>query len=208
MKFYIFLQCCLCLFYSYPVNAVEDYMCDKDQNPEADVEDCIVKWTDYNLVDPSFEKKIAGAWWPLPTENFEYTTEEAHEGNEAIKVTLNSDGLRGGASVMVTFPSGDEPRNVSFEGWSKAKGVDGPPDKYYSLGCNIDFLDLTTGDSSVQSEIINFTGGDQDWEHRTITSGAKDGGVITKMTCFCLFQSRTGTVYFDDFTLKTGVCEM
>ncbi|XP_070572079.1 tRNA nuclease WapA-like [Ptychodera flava] len=174
--------------------------------PDTPVPDDSCKWVNYDLPNADFEDQTNMIdWFPIPTELFKYTTEEAHSGMQSIEVELESSDERGGAFQIVQFDEGSEPTKVVFQGWSKAKDVSGVVDKYYSLECR------ATNTLGVEQGIYNanFTTGNQDWNMQEIYITADpDTEAITKLVCTCLFQFKTGIVYFDDMSLILGYdCE-
>ncbi|HID22452.1 MAG TPA: hypothetical protein EYP14_08625, partial [Planctomycetaceae bacterium] len=80
--------------------------------------------------------------------------------------------------------------------WSKAEGVSGTPDTNYSL-----YVDLVYEDGTpLWGQAAPFSTGTHDWEYREVTIVPQKP--IRQLTVYGLFRGHTGTVWFDDCSVK------
>ncbi|MGD9495520.1 MAG: hypothetical protein AB7Y46_04320, partial [Armatimonadota bacterium] len=87
------------------------------------------------------------------------------------------------------------PAPVVASAWSRAEGVDGTPASGYSLWLDIEFAD----GSNLWGQNAPFDCGTHDWQQRTVPLVASKP--IRTVLLYGLFRGKTGTVWFDDFSL-------
>ncbi len=121
---------------------------------------------------------------------------EARSGQVAAKCVI-TDVSAGelGLSYVVTLNQ-TTPLPFIAELWSKAVEVSGSPDADYSL-----YVDLTYTDGTpLWGNVIPFSPGTHDWEKRSITVVPEKP--IREVQFHGIFRRHTGTVWFDDFSLR------
>jgi hypothetical protein len=132
----------------------------------------------------------------------------AQGSNDALDVTVQHSGSR---SVRITNLKPDEslvsqsvtlnqtkPTPILAGGWSKAQGATGAQDGNYSIYLDIQYAD----GSNLFGQIAPFTPGTHDWEYKSVL--VKPTKPIKSLNYNLIFRFRTGTVWFDDVSLKEG----
>jgi hypothetical protein len=123
------------------------------------------------------------------------TDQGTHSGERALRCENRQPGETAGASQGVTLNQ-TEPRPLVASGWSKAENVSGEPDSDYSL-----YLDLGYADGTyLYGQVAKFTCGTHDWEQQSVT--IRPEKPVKSLTYYALFRGHTGTVWFDDVSLK------
>jgi hypothetical protein len=129
-------------------------------------------------------------------------------GDDSVDLTVKHGGLR---SIKITNIKPDqslvsqsillnqtEPLPIVSGGWSKAEKASGEADGNYSVYLDIMYADGTP----LYGVIAAFTPGTHDWEYKQVI--LKPTKPIKSLTLNCIFRYRTGTVWFDDITLREG----
>jgi Hypothetical glycosyl hydrolase family 15 len=136
------------------------------------------------------------SWGSGPKSNDSLDMAVKHGGSRSIKmVNVKPDEsiLSQGVTLHQT-----EPRPIVASGWSKAENASGDPDGNYSVYLDILFTDGTP----LFGQIAPFSTGTHDWEFEQVV--VKPEKPIESLTVNVLFRYRTGTVWFDDISLKEG----
>ncbi|MBM3501575.1 MAG: hypothetical protein FJX74_23215, partial [Armatimonadetes bacterium] len=90
------------------------------------------------------------------------------------------------------------PTPILASGWSKAENATGEPDGNYSV-----YLDIAYSDGTyLFGQVATFAGGTHDWEYSEVL--VRPEKPIKSLTVNVIFRYRTGTVWFDDLSLKEG----
>jgi hypothetical protein len=119
-----------------------------------------------------------------------------HSGTRSVKI-VNAAPDESIVSQTVTLDQ-QEPTPILASGWSKAQDASGDPDGNYSV-----YLDIAYNDgTNLFGQIAPFTGGTHDWEYREVP--VKPEKPIKSLTVNVIFRYRTGTVWFDDISLREG----
>ncbi len=85
---------------------------------------------------------------------------------------------------------------VVVRGWSRAEGVDGSPDRDYSLYVDIIYNDGTP----LWGRTANFQCGTHDWEQREILITPEKP--IRTLSFYCLVRNHAGKVWFDEVEVE------
>ncbi len=89
-----------------------------------------------------------------------------------------------------------KPVPLEVGGWSRAEGVSGDPDSDYSV-----YVDVVYGDGTfLFGQVAKFSCGTHDWKHRSVT--IRPEKPIRSLSLYVLLRGHTGTVWFDDISLK------
>ncbi len=119
-----------------------------------------------------------------------------HSGARSVKIT-NLAPDESLVSQSVTLDQ-TEPTPILAGGWSKAEKASGAVDGNYSI-----YLDIAYNDgTNLFGQVAPFTPGTHDWEYKEVL--VKPAKPIKSLTYNLIFRYRTGTVWFDDVSLKEG----
>ena len=149
------------------------------------------------LVNAGFEAADAAApqaWQPWGL-GYEPEQTQVHSGRRAVTcASVEADEERGvGQTVELNQPA---PRPIVASGWSKAVDVSPGPASGYSIYLDIIFTD----DTPLWGQIAAFSTGTHDWQRRQVVLVPEKP--IRSVTMHALFRGHTGTVYFDDLSLR------
>jgi hypothetical protein len=138
----------------------------------------------------------AKAWSSGPQSQDALDTALTHSGTRSIRITnLTPD--EGILSQTVTLDQ-KQPAPIIASGWSKAENASGAPDGNYAV-----YLDLAFADGTpLFGQIAPFACGTHDWEYQQVV--VKPEKPIKSLTVNAIFRYRTGTVWFDDLSLREG----
>jgi hypothetical protein len=151
------------------------------------------------LANGGFEKRDQGGdtatAWGFWGEG--YTLEQAttHSGAGAARCISADPELEYGAGQTVVLNQ-REPLPIAASGWSKAEDVSGSPSSGYSVYVDILYAD----DTPLWGQISAFDTGSHDWQRREVVVVPEKP--IRELNVYGLFRGHTGTVYFDDFSVK------
>lgn len=137
----------------------------------------------------------AGVGWDRWEQGYSAEPTTTHGGDRAARCSSADRALEYGAGQTVTLNQ-TEPLPVVAGGWSKADGVSGSPDGGYSVYVDIVYTD----GSPLWGQISAFDTGTHDWQRREIVVVPEKP--IGELRVYGLFRGHTGTVYFDDFSVK------
>ncbi len=136
------------------------------------------------------------AGWSSYGSGYLATTTNAHGGVRSLQCSAVAAGEVHGASQMIVLNQ-TTPKVLKLSGWSKAQSVSGVPDSDYSV-----YLDIIyTNGTPLWGQTINFSTGTHDWEYKE--AFIMPALPIQHLYCYALFRnSHTGTVWFDDLSVK------
>jgi hypothetical protein len=135
-------------------------------------------------------------WGSYPKSNDSLDLAVKHSGARAVRI-VNVAPDESIVSQTVTLDQ-TKPTPILAGGWSKAENATGDPDGNYSVYLDIQFTDGTP----LFGQIAPFTSGTHDWEYQQVI--VRPEKPIRSLTYNAIFRYRTGTVWFDDLTLKEG----
>jgi hypothetical protein len=118
----------------------------------------------------------------------------ARSGWRCLQFTNASATESSGASRSVELNQ-TTPRVLVASGWSRAESVAGPTHGDYSIG-----LTLIYADGTQKNQVAAFAPGTHGWEQRAVT--IQPDKPVKRAIVSVLFQGRTGTVWFDDLSLR------
>lgn len=137
----------------------------------------------------------AQGWAGYPGNHYTLVAGETHSGARSLRCENRQPAETAGASQQVTLHQ-TEPQPLVVSGWSKAENVSGEPDPGYSL-----YLDLEYADGSyLYGQVAKFNCGTHGWEQQSLTLQPEKP--VKSLTYYVLFRGHTGTVWFDDVSLK------
>ncbi|HQK94320.1 MAG TPA: putative glycoside hydrolase [Armatimonadota bacterium] len=119
-----------------------------------------------------------------------------HGGTRSVRMT-NTGPDESLVSQTVSLDQ-TEPTPITASGWSKAEDAQGAEDGNYAIYLDI----LYTDGTSLFGQVASFSVGTHDWEFRSVT--VQPEKPIRSLTYNILFRYRTGTVWFDELSLKEG----
>ncbi len=139
----------------------------------------------------------AAKWWTSGRDSGDTLSQTVtHSGKRSICLT-NPKPLESIVSQTVTLNQ-TKPTPILAGGWSKADHAGGARDSNYAVYLDIQYADGT----NLFGQVATFTVGTHDWEYQQVV--VKPDKPIRSLTFNALFRYRTGTVWFDDLTLKEG----
>ena len=136
------------------------------------------------------------SWGSGPKSNDSADMTTKHSGARSVRI-VNANPDESILSQSVTLDQ-TKPTPILASGWSKAENATGDPDGNYSVYLDIQFADGTP----LYGQIAPFSGGTHDWEYGQVI--VKPEKPIKSLTFNVIFRYRTGTVWFDDVSLKEG----
>lgn len=136
----------------------------------------------------------ADKWGRYGSHGYTMDATQKHSGSRCIKV-VNPDAGEAGTAQTVELNQ-DKPTPIVASGWSKAENASGTPDGNYAV-----YLDLLYADGTpLHGQIAPFSIGTHDWEFKSVT--VRPEKPIKSLTFNVLFRYKSGTVWFDDMSLK------
>ncbi len=120
---------------------------------------------------------------------------QRHSGPASARCENQPGGSGGGIAQTVRFA---EPSlaPIVVSAWSKAKDVSGTPDNNYSV-----YVDLLYADGTpLWGQAAAFSTGTHDWQRREVLIVPEKP--VRQLTVYGLFRAHTGTVWFDDFSVR------
>ncbi len=119
----------------------------------------------------------------------------ARTGDASARCVAADEDTQYGADQVATLDQA-EPMPIVVGGWSKAEDVSGSPNAGYSVYVDLFYTDGTP----LYGQINYFETGTHDWQYRQVVIVPEKP--IREVTVHALFRFHTGTVYFDDFSIK------
>ena len=149
------------------------------------------------LADPGFEgikNAEKAAWGPY---GLGYVVDHSifHSGSSSIRCTNTSDKDHRGAMANILLNQ-KTPAPLLVTGWSKAENVSGNTDSDYSVYVDLTYMDGTP----LWGQIAPFDAGTHDWQKREVF--IIPSKPLKSATVYALFRNHTGTVWFDDFSVR------
>ncbi len=126
---------------------------------------------------------------------YEIDDQVSRTGARSARITSDDPEVQYGLFFEVELAQ-ERPAPVVAGVWSRSEGVSGGPGSGYSLWVDIEFTDGT----HLWGQNAPFECGDHDWQQRTLPVAASKP--IRWIRVFGLFRNKTGTVWFDDFSLS------
>ena len=149
------------------------------------------------LANPGFERvddSRAGGWMAFE-DGYRVTEEVVRSGQRAIECRNAEYHDRRGATAVVVLNQ-SSPRPIWVTGWSKAENVGGFRNNDYSVYVDLEYMDGTP----LWGQTAPFAVGTHDWQMRQVlVFPAKP---IKRLHVHALFRHHTGTVWFDDFSVR------
>lgn len=138
----------------------------------------------------------AKEWASGPKSNDTLDLVTKHGGARAVRIA----NAQPDESILTQTVVLDQSRPIPIlaSGWSKAEDASGGQDGNYSVYLDIQFTDGTP----LYGQIAPFTPGTHDWEYQQVLVTPEKP--IKSLTVNVIFRYRTGTVWFDDISLKEG----
>ncbi len=137
----------------------------------------------------------AATGWDYWERGYAVERTSTHSGEAAARCSSADPALEYGAGQTVALNQA-EPLPVVASGWSKADDVSGSPDGGYSVYVDIVYTDGTP----LWGQISAFDTGTHEWQRREVVVVPEKP--IQELRVYGLFRGHTGTVYFDDFSVK------
>ncbi len=138
----------------------------------------------------------AKSWVAGPQSNDSLDLNVKHSGTRSVRM-VNTQPDESILTQSVTLDQ-TQPTPILAGGWSKAENASGDPDGNYSV-----YLDITYSDGTyLYGQIAPFSTGTHDWEYRSVL--VEPAKPIKSLSFNVIFRFRTGTVWFDDMSLKEG----
>jgi hypothetical protein len=122
-------------------------------------------------------------------------TVEKHGGTQGVRC-FNAAASGESGLIQAVELNQEKPAAIVVSGWSKARNVSGQPDGNYALYLDIAYRDGTF----LFGQVAPFACGTHDWQHSTVT--VKPAKPIKSLTYNVLFRYKSGTVWFDEVSLK------
>jgi hypothetical protein len=133
--------------------------------------------------------------WARYGAGYNVDTAEKHGGSRGVRCHNAQASGESGLTQVVELNQ-DKPVPIVVSGWSKAQNVSGVSDGNYAV-----YLDIAYRDgSSLFGQVAPFACGTHDWQQSTVT--VKPEKPIKSLTYNVLFRYKSGTVWFDDVSLK------
>lgn len=150
-----------------------------------------------NLIDNSGCERVedgrvvgAGAWQA----GYEIDEQVTHSGKRAVRISADDPEVQYGIAFTVELNQ-QRPAPLLASVWSRARDVEGTPNSGYSLWLDLTFTDGT----NLWGQNIPFECGTHDWQQRSLPLAPTKP--IRSVLVYGLFRGKTGTVWFDDFSL-------
>ncbi len=151
------------------------------------------------VADPGFETEDAWTGYVGAADPFVFDREVKHSGEQAIRVHNDSPDDARGAMQRITV---DEQNIVPIEvvGWSRAENVSGPRNNNYGIWMDIEYVDDTRPGRVDDWVQLPFEVGTHGWQRvETIFTPVRP---IKYFTIYALFRRHSGTVWFDDVSVR------
>jgi hypothetical protein len=149
------------------------------------------------LRNPGFEIVSEGrarGWSPFEL-GYELVTGAARTGAHAVRCANADMGDRRGATAVVEL-SQTRPLPILIQGWSRAENVGGFRNNDYAVYVDLEHTDGTP----LWGQTAPFSVGTHGWEHRRVLVFPTKP--IRRLHVHALFRHHTGTVWFDDFSVR------
>ncbi|NOX53099.1 MAG: hypothetical protein GXP27_01400 [Planctomycetes bacterium] len=133
--------------------------------------------------------------WNGYGKGYEVDGRTARTGRASARCSRRSSGRAAGIGQSIRI-STQKLAPIVVGAWSKAKDVSGTPDNNYSV-----YVDLIYEDGTpLWGQAAPFSTGTHDWQYREVTIVPEKP--VRQLTVYGLFRGHTGTVWFDDFSVK------
>ncbi|MCD6360740.1 MAG: hypothetical protein J7M38_07725 [Armatimonadetes bacterium] len=152
-----------------------------------------------NLLPNSSLEDIADgrvAQWQAWDAGYDVDERISHSGKRSVRCSLPTTDVERGIGCTVTLNQ-TQALPIIATGWSRAENVSGSPDRTYSLYLDLEYMDGTP----LWGQTATFDCGTHDWQKRTVTIIPPKP--VRSVIIYGIFRHKTGTVWFDDFTLTT-----
>ncbi len=151
------------------------------------------------LVNGGFEETTeagrTASGWDYWQEGYSAEQDTTRSGAAAVRCSSTDPEPEYGAAQTVALNQTD-PLPIVAGGWSKAEDVSGSPGSGYSVYVDITYTDGTP----LWGQISAFDTGTHDWQrHEVLVVPEKP---VRELNVYGLFRGHTGTVYFDDFSVR------
>lgn len=149
------------------------------------------------LQSPGFElvSGTSAVGWAPFEQGYSVTGETVRTGTRAIMCRNGAYEDRRGATATITLNQA-APRPILITGWSKAESVGGFRNNDYSV-----YVDLVHTDGTpLWGQTAPFSVGTHDWQRRQVLVFPTKP--IKRLLVHALFRHHTGTVWFDDFSVR------
>lgn len=134
-------------------------------------------------------------WVPHHPGAYAADTQENHSGARSTRCHNDAASGQSGLHQTVTLNQ-EQPAPIVASGWSKALDVSGEADDNYAI-----YLDIAYSDGSwLYGQTARFACGTHDWQPSSVTVTPEKP--IRSLTYHLLFRYKSGTVWFDDVSLK------
>ena len=151
------------------------------------------------LVNGGFEAQgdadRPAASWGYWEKGYALERQVTRGGKAAARCSSTDPNIQYGAGQTVVLNQ-TQPLPIVAGGWSKATDVSGSLDGGYSVYVDL----LYTDGTPLWGQITPFDTGTHDWQYREVVIVPERP--VRELNCYGLFRGHTGTVYFDDFTVK------
>jgi hypothetical protein len=149
------------------------------------------------LRNPGLDARAGQAFtgWTVWDRGYAIDDAVKRTGPASAKCANQASGEERGISQTVVLDQ-KEPRPIVASGWSRAQDVSGSSDGGYSI-----YVDLVYQDQMpLWGQTSSFSVGTHDWEKREVFLVPEKP--IKSVTIYGLFRGHTGTVWFDDLSLR------
>lgn len=149
------------------------------------------------LSNPDFERTLDGRadGWSAFEAGYVISRDLYRSGRTAIRCSNVSPDERRGATAVVRLQQ-RVPRPILVEGYSRAENVGGFRNNDYSIYVDLYYVDGTP----LWGQTAPFGTGTHDWEHRRVLIWPQKP--VRELYVHALFRHHTGTVWFDDFSVR------
>jgi len=150
------------------------------------------------LTNPGFETDTA---WVRqgPAQNASFDTAVHHSGTRSARCTAATPGSQGGFLQEFELNQ-DRALPLLVSGWSRAENVSGPRNNHYSVWCDVKYARQLRPGRIDKAVIASFAVGTHDWQQAQVLLTPERP--IKTVKLYALFRHHTGTVWFDDFSLR------
>ncbi|QNK56726.1 hypothetical protein [Paenibacillus sp. PAMC21692] len=181
-----------------PVKAVTIYALFRNKTGKVWFDDLSVEELPADLLPGgAFESSNGGeiAGWGSWQSGYAVAAGEGRGGSSAVKISSSGTSSEYGIYRTATL-NRTAVKPLLVRGWSKADSASGSPGSSYSIYADVTYAD----DSQEWGLYAAFEGGTHDWEPQQLyIVPAKP---VKSVTVYALFNGRSGTVWFDNFSLE------
>jgi hypothetical protein len=133
--------------------------------------------------------------WKFYGDGYRVNTLAPKFGSASL-VASNATAVQRSGAVQHIEVNQQQPKPLILSGWSKAQNVSGTPSGEYSLYIDAQYTDGTP----LFGQIAAFDCGTHDWQEKSFTIDAPKP--IRSLSLYTMFRNKSGTVWFDNVSLR------